>query len=186
MGWPWSRIRPPFNRTALIWHTGHRSKFVVLAFLRLYWTALWSRSVGWRTGVSPRPGCETGRPSRPFAFRSAIASMLRCAPLKGHSIGTAPALSRTVAPRGEPCAGSRSSITRSEFLTPLDAKKISMIFRPMSKKLRRCLAADSHEHSRVHWFRLGRVRKQPLTRTQIYSETVKKPPPWASGRNLGQ
>ena len=38
--------------------------------------------------VSPCSGCETGRPSPPFAFRSATAYGPRFAPLRGHGSGT--------------------------------------------------------------------------------------------------
>ena len=40
-------------------------------------------------GESPCSGCETGLPSRPFAFRSATAFAPRFAPLRSHGITTA-------------------------------------------------------------------------------------------------
>ena len=55
-------------------------------------------------GESPCSGCETGLPSRPFAFRSATAFTPRFAPLRGHGITTARALRRAAASRHDPYA----------------------------------------------------------------------------------
>ena len=57
-----------------------------------------------RIGESPCSGCETGLPSRPFAFRSATAFTPRFAPLRGHGITTARALRRAAASRHDPYA----------------------------------------------------------------------------------
>jgi len=55
--------------------------------------------IGDRVGESPCSGCETGLPSRPFAFRPATATTPQFAPLRGHGITTARALRRAAAPR---------------------------------------------------------------------------------------
>ena len=69
---------------------------------------------GLYVGESPCSGCETGLPSRPFAFRSATAFTPRFAPLRGHGITTARALRRAAVTRHNAYA---DDVTASRMLS---------------------------------------------------------------------
>jgi len=71
-----------------------------------------------KIGGSPCSGCETGLPSRPFAFRSATATTPRFAPLRGHGIATARARRRAAASRHDPYA---NGLTASRMCSALRA-----------------------------------------------------------------